>query len=211
MTQSKKGGPRCALVTGGASGFGLAIARALLDQGARVAIGDIHAGRLQEAVKTLDSDRVLPLKLDVTSLDSVRAAVAAFFAAASAIAPRARDFGFAAWPAPRPRASRLFLRSGMRSTTLPEASASAGSSTSSTSPVLTRRSMSARIFSVKSSRYLAGLQSDAMPWTRRTAIASSLGLVVTALIFFRRTEAASAEPHPSRTSRLPPPSNVAGA
>jgi len=77
MTQSKKAGPRCALVTGGASGFGLAIARALLDQGARVAIGDIHAGRLQEAVKTLDSDRVLPLKLDVTSIDSVRAAVAA--------------------------------------------------------------------------------------------------------------------------------------
>jgi hypothetical protein len=46
---------------------------------------------------------------------------------------------------------------------------------------------------------------------RRTTIASSLGLAVTALIFFRRTGAAPAEPRRSRTSRLPPPSNVAGA
>jgi hypothetical protein len=46
---------------------------------------------------------------------------------------------------------------------------------------------------------------------RRTTLASALGLVVTALIFFRRTEAAPAEPRQSRTSRLPPPPNVAGA
>jgi meso-butanediol dehydrogenase/(S,S)-butanediol dehydrogenase/diacetyl reductase len=75
MAQSNKPASRCALVTGGASGFGLAIARAMLDQGARVAIGDVHAGRLQDAVRTLDSDRVLTLKLDVASVDSVRAAV----------------------------------------------------------------------------------------------------------------------------------------
>ena len=76
MAQGKKTSPRRALVTGGASGFGLAIAEALLREGAFVAIGDIHYGRLQEAVKMLNCDRVLPVKLDVTSVDSVQTAVA---------------------------------------------------------------------------------------------------------------------------------------
>ncbi|MAG37115.1 MAG: short-chain dehydrogenase [Dehalococcoidia bacterium] len=70
--------PRRALITGGASGFGLGVARAMLDQGASVAIADQHAGRLQEAAQALDAgERLLPLELDVTSSDSVRAAVAA--------------------------------------------------------------------------------------------------------------------------------------
>lgn len=77
MTQSKTAEPRHALVTGGASGFGLAIARSLLAQGAQVAIADVHAGRLQEAAQSLGSANVLPLKLDVTVVDSVRAAVEA--------------------------------------------------------------------------------------------------------------------------------------
>ena len=59
------------------------------------------------------------------------------------------------------------------------------------------------------SRVLALFGHDAT--LRRTTLASSLGLVVTALIFFRRTGAAPAEPRTSRTSRPPPPSNVAGA
>jgi meso-butanediol dehydrogenase/(S,S)-butanediol dehydrogenase/diacetyl reductase len=75
MTQSKKADPRHALVTGGASGFGLAIARSLLAQGAHVAIADIHAGRLKEAAQSLESSNVLSLQLDVTSVDSVRSAV----------------------------------------------------------------------------------------------------------------------------------------
>ena len=69
---------RRVLITGGASGFGLAIAEALLARRARVAIGDIDSERLQEAARSLDKgDDVLPLELDVTSPVSVKAAVAA--------------------------------------------------------------------------------------------------------------------------------------
>ena len=42
-------GARRALITGGASGFGLGIAEAMLARGAQVAIGDIDRDRLQEA------------------------------------------------------------------------------------------------------------------------------------------------------------------
>lgn len=68
---------RVALVTGGASGFGLAIAQALLAQGARVAIGDIQAERLQEVAERIGSKDLLTLELDVASPASVRAAVEA--------------------------------------------------------------------------------------------------------------------------------------
>ncbi len=69
--------PRCALITGGASGFGFATAHALLDQGARAAIGDVDEGKLQSAAEVLDHDRLLTLRLDVTSASSAEAAVAA--------------------------------------------------------------------------------------------------------------------------------------
>ena len=70
--------PRRALVTGGANGFGLETARALLGQGARVAIGDIDEGRLQTASEDLGGgERLLALQLDVTRAASVEAAVAA--------------------------------------------------------------------------------------------------------------------------------------
>ena len=74
--------PRRALVTGGASGFGLETARALLAQGASVAIGDIDEGSLQRAREDLGGDtpgseRLLSVHLDVTSAASVEAAVAA--------------------------------------------------------------------------------------------------------------------------------------
>ena len=74
----RQGARRRVLITGGASGFGLAIARTLLTQRARVAIGDIDSERLQEATQNLDKgDDVLPLELDVTSPVSVKSAVAA--------------------------------------------------------------------------------------------------------------------------------------
>ena len=67
--------PRRALISGGASGFGWAIAQALLAQGAWVAIGDNHPGRLEEATASLAHPNLLALELDVTSPASVRAAV----------------------------------------------------------------------------------------------------------------------------------------
>lgn len=73
-----QGAGRRVLVTGGASGFGLAIARTLLAQRAQVAIGDIDSEQLQEATRSLDKDDdVLPLELDVTSPVSVQSAVEA--------------------------------------------------------------------------------------------------------------------------------------
>lgn len=67
---------RQALITGGASGFGLATARALLEQGGQVAIGDVDTHRLEKAAEDLNSENLLPLELDVTSKTSVQAAVA---------------------------------------------------------------------------------------------------------------------------------------
>ena len=68
---------RRALITGGAGGFGLGTARALLAQGARVAIADIDGEKLRAAAGELNSDRVLALELDVTSPASVQQAAAA--------------------------------------------------------------------------------------------------------------------------------------
>ena len=67
--------PRRALVTGGASGFGLAIAQALLAKAAHVAVGDVDSRRLQEAQHTLGGSNALLLDLDVTSSASIRKAI----------------------------------------------------------------------------------------------------------------------------------------
>ena len=70
-------GPRRALITGGGSGFGLAIAEAMLADGAQVAIGDIDRDRLRNAERDLGSGDLLAIELDVTSPQSAAAAVAA--------------------------------------------------------------------------------------------------------------------------------------
>ncbi|MBS0124149.1 SDR family NAD(P)-dependent oxidoreductase [Thetidibacter halocola] len=66
-----------ALVTGGGTGIGLAIARALADKGATVTITGRRAGPLQEAA----TDRIFPLVMDVTDeaavVDGIATAVAA--------------------------------------------------------------------------------------------------------------------------------------
>lgn len=66
-----------ALVTGAARGIGLATARRLLDDGARVAIVDVDAGELETAAAGLGDGDVLALVADVRDEDAVRDAVEA--------------------------------------------------------------------------------------------------------------------------------------
>jgi 3-oxoacyl-[acyl-carrier protein] reductase len=69
---------RRAVVTGGAQGIGLAIARRLLASGAAVALWDRDPGELREAVSALSgAGSVVPVEVDVTELSAVEAAVAA--------------------------------------------------------------------------------------------------------------------------------------
>jgi NADP-dependent 3-hydroxy acid dehydrogenase YdfG len=69
---------KTALVTGGGSGIGLAVARLLLQEGARVAISGRDAGKLQEAARTLQGgDRLLTHVADVGDAAQVEALVRA--------------------------------------------------------------------------------------------------------------------------------------
>jgi len=63
------------MITGGANGFGLACAKELLDQGAKIAICDISEARLRRAETVLNSERVVAIETDVSSANSVRMAV----------------------------------------------------------------------------------------------------------------------------------------
>ena len=65
-------GGRKALVTGGASGIGAAIARRLAAEGAAVTIGDLNLEGAREVAGEISADA---LELDVTDLGSARAAV----------------------------------------------------------------------------------------------------------------------------------------
>jgi meso-butanediol dehydrogenase / (S,S)-butanediol dehydrogenase / diacetyl reductase len=67
---------RVAVVTGAASGIGLAITRRLVAEGARVAAGDIDAGGLEALAGEL-GDRVATARCDVTVEDDVAGLVAA--------------------------------------------------------------------------------------------------------------------------------------
>ncbi|MBE1537008.1 SDR family NAD(P)-dependent oxidoreductase [Actinomadura algeriensis] len=66
---------KAAVVTGGASGIGFAMARKFLSEGMSVAIGDIEADALDDAVRALrgaaGSARVIGLRADVTAFDDV--------------------------------------------------------------------------------------------------------------------------------------------
>jgi 3-oxoacyl-[acyl-carrier protein] reductase len=65
-----------ALVTGGSSGIGLAIAAALAGAGSRVAITGRDQGRLNEAAKTVGAH---PIRADVGSEDDVKRTYREFF------------------------------------------------------------------------------------------------------------------------------------
>ena len=66
-----------AIVTGGARGMGFAIAKALVEEGSRVAILDIDEKGVVEAARQLDErqDRVIGRKVDVTKRSDVRSLV----------------------------------------------------------------------------------------------------------------------------------------
>ena len=66
-----------AIVTGGARGMGFAIAKALYQEGSRVAILDIDEKGVAEAAKQLDEklDRVIGRKIDVTKRSDVQSFV----------------------------------------------------------------------------------------------------------------------------------------
>lgn len=67
---------KVAVITGGAQGIGLAIAKRMIDEGARVVIADLNNEAGERAAQTLgDADTAQFVRCDVCSLDDVQALV----------------------------------------------------------------------------------------------------------------------------------------
>lgn len=67
----KEFGGKVAVVTGGASGIGFALAKHALSRGMKVVIADIEQTALEEAVSELNSECLLAVLTDVSSADSM--------------------------------------------------------------------------------------------------------------------------------------------
>src|SRR5690349_1399785 len=65
------------LITGGARGIGAATAEALATKGAKLVLVDVDQPPLDEVVARIGTDRAIGIVGDVTSLESMEAAVAA--------------------------------------------------------------------------------------------------------------------------------------
>jgi 3-oxoacyl-[acyl-carrier protein] reductase len=72
---------RSAIVTGGASGIGLAVVQRLAASGANVAIWDVNDATLEAAARSVSGVKVHTARVDVTSLEQVQAAFDASVAA----------------------------------------------------------------------------------------------------------------------------------
>ena len=59
---------RTAVITGGAQGIGLAIARTFAEHGARIVIGDLDEAKAKEAAASLSADAI-GVRCNVTSAD----------------------------------------------------------------------------------------------------------------------------------------------
>ena len=66
---------RTALITGGAQGFGLDIAKRFLNSGAKVIIWDIDSEMLEKAVKKLDNPNLSSNTVDVSNYQEVEACI----------------------------------------------------------------------------------------------------------------------------------------
>ena len=69
---------RTAIITGGAQGLGLGIAKRFIDSGAEVIIWDIDENILNEAVKALDSKKLSSQIVDVTNFENVKNSINEF-------------------------------------------------------------------------------------------------------------------------------------
>ena len=80
MTQSQRFAGQVAVVTGGVSGIGFAVASRLVAEGARLAVWDVNAAALADMSARLGS-QVHSVALDLTDADAVQAAAASTVAA----------------------------------------------------------------------------------------------------------------------------------
>jgi NAD(P)-dependent dehydrogenase (short-subunit alcohol dehydrogenase family) len=62
---------RTAFVTGGANGIGIGLVRALLAEGCKVALADIREDHIERALKSLDNQLVMGVKVDVSSREDM--------------------------------------------------------------------------------------------------------------------------------------------